>query len=287
MNSLRLDSLTVENFRSISGKWEIPLDAQVTLIHGPNGAGKTSLLSAIELAATGAVAFLDEQTPSAGDVLLNRHFPLGGVELRLRATDGATRLGAYELGGARRKGRPALDAVERAYFLERCFLPQTALGRLLEAYTASDKQIDTALIRFVKSVVGLDELDDVIDGLRAAGHVARTRAVSSRWVTAETRSDQLQADRNRVEAELSRAHADLAAVTQTLRSLVGDSMSDVDDAELSSAVIARTRRADDSEVDLATLEALRVRLAGTAAAYPGVVGDEPADEAGDPDDLDE
>ena len=55
MSSPRLKSLLVRDFRSIAGEWEIPLDAGVVLIHGQNGSGKTSLLSALELAATGKI----------------------------------------------------------------------------------------------------------------------------------------------------------------------------------------------------------------------------------------
>ena len=51
----RLKSVTVTNFRSIRGQVTVPLDAPVVLIHGQNGAGKTSILSAVELALTGAV----------------------------------------------------------------------------------------------------------------------------------------------------------------------------------------------------------------------------------------
>lgn len=277
MSELRLDSLKVENFRSISGSWLFPLDAQVTLVHGPNGAGKTSLLSAIELAATGRVAFLDGHAQGQRDVLLNRRYPLGSVELRLRGPDGSTRLGAIELGGARPRGRAALDEDEQNLFLERCFLPQTALGRLLETYTKSSRDVDTALVRFVKSVVGLDELDGVIEGLHAAGHVARTRAVSARWENAEQQAAQLAARRRQIETELKHAETELADEISNLRALAGEWASESTDSDLPSHVVASLRAEESTPDQLSHLERLRVRLAGVSTAYEDGFGETPPD----------
>lgn len=53
MLDLGLNSIKVENFRSISGTIVVPVDAPVVLVHGPNGAGKSSLVSAIALALGG------------------------------------------------------------------------------------------------------------------------------------------------------------------------------------------------------------------------------------------
>src|SRR5271167_3672506 len=61
--SIRLLSIFVEDFRSIRGPQRISFDAPTVLIHGPNGTGKTSLLSAIELGLTGAVASLGRFDP--------------------------------------------------------------------------------------------------------------------------------------------------------------------------------------------------------------------------------
>jgi exonuclease SbcC len=58
MSDFLLKGLSVKNFRSIKGTINVPLDANVVLVHGENGAGKTSLLSAIELALTGKVQSL-------------------------------------------------------------------------------------------------------------------------------------------------------------------------------------------------------------------------------------
>jgi exonuclease SbcC len=174
MSELRLTELVVENFRSISGRCVIPLDGSITLLHGANGAGKTSLLSAIELAATGRVGFLEDQSGDTRSLLRNHDFPLGSVRLSLAHRNG-TRVGSFELNGDQVTGNAALTPEEQTYFLERSFLPQTALGRLLESYTETGKQVDTALVRFVKSLVGLDDLDALIDGLHASGDRRRSK----------------------------------------------------------------------------------------------------------------
>lgn len=221
MDSLRLAELTVENFRSIAGRCVVPLDGAVTLIHGANGAGKTSLLSAIELAATGRVGFLDDQSGDTRSLLRNRDYPIGSVRLSLADDSGATRTGIFELNERDVRGNAVLTPEQRAYFVERSFLSQTALGRLLESYTETGKQVDTALVRFVKSLVGLDDLDALIDGLHAAGHLARSKKLVPAWSRA---ADQLVSAKERHDhaaAAVAAARSKLDTAVVELRSLLG------------------------------------------------------------------
>ncbi len=271
MNERRLDSLHIENFRSITGRWTVPLDAQVVLVHGPNGAGKTSLLSAIELAATGSVGFLNEQSTELRDVLLNRNYPLGNVQLRLRSSDGSTLTGTITLDSSGIKGNAALGESEKLLFLERCFLPQTALGRLLETYTATGKQIDTALVRFVKSVVGLDKLDSLIDGLRPAGHLARARAASKSWEASENELTTALGTREDIVRQLERAKLLLAEAIASLRALYGDAVNDVPDKELLQRPLA-VRSSNTGPDEANQYESFRVRLEGISAAYVEGIG---------------
>jgi DNA repair protein SbcC/Rad50 len=272
MAKFRLDSLNVENFRSISGSWTIPLDAQVVLVHGPNGAGKTSLLSAIELAATGGVSFLDGQSDELHDVLLNRNYPLGSVHLRLRSADATTRSGSITLDGGGLTGMGALDEAEQIYFRERCFLPQTALGRLLETYTATGEQVDTALVRFVKTVVGLDDLDSLIEGLRPAGHVARARAASAGWEAADADCAATQESRKRLQARLAQSEQEMTQAAVALRALLSNGVEDIADGDLPQYVSARHHGSDPDPAERTRYESLRVRLEGVVAAYTESLG---------------
>lgn len=272
MANLRLDTLQIENFRSISGSWTIPLDAQVVLVHGPNGSGKTSLLSAIELAATGAVSFLNEPSDDLHDVLLNRNYPLGSVQLRLRSSDSSVRTGSITLDRSGLRGRAVLNETERLHFLERCFLPQTALGRLLESYTTTGRQVDTALVRFVKAVVGLDDLDNLIAGLHPAGHLARARAASERWETAERDLATKHEARERLAAQLERSELAMSEAVLALRRLLGDALQDIPDQDLPEHITAGHRDDDPGPADQSRYESLRIRLEGVSTAYVAGIG---------------
>lgn len=272
MSELRLDHLIIENFRSISGSWHIPLDAQIVLVNGPNGSGKTSLLSAIELAATGDVGFLADQAGQLHETLLNRNHKTGRVRLRLRLPDGSTRSGDMKLETTGINGSPALSAQEQVLFRERSYLPQTALGRLLETYTATGTQVDTALVRFVKAVVGLDDLDSLIDGLEPAAHIARTRKSSKHWEASNAAlADAIEARRS-VTERIRQTEKARAEAVNLVRRLLGDEAADLSDEE----VIRRAsvvREATNTEVDeAAQLEALRVRLEGISTAYFTEIG---------------
>jgi exonuclease SbcC len=174
----QLTDLVITNIRSIRGTVAIPLDAPIVLIHGLNGMGKTSILSALELALTGDIAHLQRADMAYRKHLLNwdtgegsidlislgDQFPNGRGEIKLVITaDGASH-------------GSLLDDEHAKFFSERCYLPQATLNRLLEIYqnaTANGKT--SPLTRFVKDLLGLDQLDALVDGLAAAFHVARVR----------------------------------------------------------------------------------------------------------------
>lgn len=259
MSELRLAELVVENFRSISGRCVIPLDGSITLVHGANGAGKTSLLSAIELAATGRVGFLEDQRGDTRSLLRNHDFPLGSVRLSLTDYSGATRVGSYELNGDHVTGNAALTPAEQTYFVERSFLPQTALGRLLESYTETGKQVDTALVRFVKSLVGLNDLDALIDGLHASGDRRRSKKMVHAWSRG---ADELEASQRRyteATARLNTAMERFNAGVSRLRDLVGDPDL-IDVGDLLHTSIERRRESETIRAELARLEELQANV---------------------------
>ncbi|WP_082566657.1 AAA family ATPase [Arthrobacter sp. Soil764] len=263
MSELRMAELVVENFRSISGRCVIPLDGSITLVHGANGAGKTSLLSAIELAATGRVGFLEDQGGDARALLRNNDFQLGSVRLSLSDHSNAPRVGSFELNGDHVVGNAALTLAEQTYFLERSFLPQTALGRLLETYTETGKQVDTALVRFVKSLVGLDELDALIDGLHASGDKRRSKRIIHAWSRG---ADELEASRRRhaeAAGQLKAATEQFNDHVNLLRELVGDPAS-TNVGDLLRKSNERSRGSETSRSELARLEELQANVDAVA-----------------------
>lgn len=174
--SLRLKSLLVEDFRSIRGTQRLSLDAPAVLIHGPNGTGKTSLLSAIEFGLTAAVASLGRFDPDYLEHLPHKKSPTG--KCRVAVEVGGLSPGSTEVIGDGKgvHGNGLLSGDLARFFIERCYLPQAALGRLLEIYEHQDsRRSDSPLTRFVKELLGLEALDALIDGLHSSGDVRRLR----------------------------------------------------------------------------------------------------------------
>jgi hypothetical protein len=67
-----------------------------------------------------------------------------------------------------RKGieqREKLPSGLASFFSERCYLPQSLLGQLLQIYQDSDASPDSPLSRFVNELLGLDRLDAIETGL--------------------------------------------------------------------------------------------------------------------------
>lgn len=217
----RLISLVVEDFRSIRGSQRISLDAPVILIHGPNGTGKTSLLSAIEFGLTGAVASLGRFDPNYVQHLPHKLSASGACRIQIEATGLDAALAEVRCDGSHLWGDSLLKDNLSRFFTERCYLPQAALGRLLEIYEHQDsRRTDSPLTRFVKELLGLEALDALIDGLHASGDVRRLREPAPRYWLA--RSDASPVAKRLADAEsANRAAAEaLAAAEQNLRALL-------------------------------------------------------------------
>lgn len=136
--SLRLKSLLVEDFRSIRGTQRLSLDAPAVLIHGPNGTGKTSLLSAIEFGLTGAVASLGRFDPGYLEHLPHKKSPTRKCRVAVEV-EGLSPASTEVIGdGKGVHGHGLLSGDLTRFFIERCYLPQAALGRLLEIYEHQD-----------------------------------------------------------------------------------------------------------------------------------------------------
>lgn len=169
MRDVPIRRLMVSDFRRVEGNRELPFDAPVVLIHGPNGTGKTSILSALELALTGGIRSMERQSDR-----YRAHLPfLGQAYATVRADvaeylQSASAAGPITVGGARLEGAPAFDATAAKFFIERCYLDQASLGRLLDIYQTREGNEQTALEIFVNELLGLEKLDALRDGLRDA-----------------------------------------------------------------------------------------------------------------------
>lgn len=190
----RLQSLSVENFRSIRGSISVSLDAPVVLIHGPNGTGKTSMLSAIELALTGGVPSLARSATDYLAHLPHKLSPDGKASVAITAADvvgGGP--GMIVADGDGLTPGALLNEDMARFYIERCYLGQSTLGRLLEIYEFQDtRNTDSPLTRFVKELLGLQVLDELIEGLHAAGDVRRFREPSPLFWSARSDAPELQ-----------------------------------------------------------------------------------------------
>jgi exonuclease SbcC len=133
-----LKGVTAKDFRSIRGEVALSLDAPVVLMHGPNGAGKTSLLSAIELALTGAVPSLSRMERDYIAYLPHKAADEARVGVQISGEDGAMRRAELLVTRTGVQNSPLLDKENARFFSERCYLSQSTLGRLLELYQLQD-----------------------------------------------------------------------------------------------------------------------------------------------------
>ena len=213
MNAPRLDAIQITNFRSIRGTVSVPLDAPVVLLHGTNGAGKSTVMSAIELALTGNVSGIAQ---SDREHLVHYGEEEGTVELVSSAGQQTLRL---RNGGL--SGKPLLTADDARFFAERCYLQQRTLTRLIEIYQG-DRSAESQLTQFVNDLLGLDELEALLQGTHQLTDKRRLRRLLPEFAVLESERDaaetQLQQLRQRPE-KLASARARPAA---RLREILGE-----------------------------------------------------------------
>src|SRR5262245_38264665 len=106
------------------------------------------------------------------------------------------------------------------FYSERCYLAQAALGRLLEIYQHRDDRGDSPLTQFVKDLLGLDQLEALIDGLHTAGDLRRFRTAVPLFH--ETRDDiqLLQSETEEQRTELAQLAEDIRLREDQLKQML-------------------------------------------------------------------
>nr|WP_300144332.1 AAA family ATPase [Propionicimonas sp.] len=236
MGDVPIRRLVLSDFRCIEGTRDLPFDAPVVLIHGPNGTGKTSILSALELALTGAIRSMERQSDR-----YRAHLPFFGQPYATVRADVADDLQAESPGapltvnGARLDGTPALAPAAAKFYSERCYLDQASLGRLLDLYQARSANEQSALEQFVNELLGLEKLDALRGGLSDAldfrllkGLAAGVDQADREAKAVATRLKEESALLADVRAEVARARA---AFRDAIAGFAPDSASEITDAE--------------------------------------------------------
>ena len=217
----RLTSISLTDFRSIRGTVYTSLDAPVVLIHGPNGAGKTSVLSGIELALTGGIPSLARVEPEYLKHLVHKQAKRATVKLETTGFDVSPV--SLEVDEKEIRGKSTLEGHLAGFFSERCYLAQSALGRLLEIYQHKDaRKSDSPLTQFVKDLLGLDRLDGLIDGLHTAGNISRLRGPVPEFHELRTDIETLEKKLGELTSEATQRQATLTQAGETLRKRAGE-----------------------------------------------------------------
>jgi exonuclease SbcC len=286
MTGARLNTLVVENFRSLRGKVVVPLDAQVVLVHGTNGTGKTSILSALELALTGKIAHLAADGDGYRSYLTTLNTDGGSISLTTTAParEGARVAGSLAFSDHLFNPHPLLDPSDARFFAERCYLPQATLGRLLEIYDDQKTSTTSPLTLFVKELLGLEPLDALVDGLYPAFNVARVRNLVPDYRRLEGLRTSLNEDIERKDRAIvgaAKTAADrLAQLNQTLFEIVTDAPIVVTDDTDLAQLRQRLDSNRDDEQRLTDLSRTRSELKGLEERWSSLPpGDASRDQA--------
>ena len=267
-----LKSVAISNFRSVRGAVTIPLGAPVVLIYGQNGSGKTSVLSAIELGLTGEVASLRRGDPEYVSHLVHKEAQDSRIMVTVDGLNSGPGISEMVVADSHISGKPLFSGGRARHYSERCYLAQATLSRLLELYQNRDiRQNDSPLTQFVKDLLGLDQLDALIDGVHVAGDVRRVRRdVSSYGFVSES----IPAIENDIAHERSAVvHLDSAIraiedrLTHQLQELGVRSRSEVPGTDLAEIVDTRP-----DDVALRSLAQLRLEIERTQDSWRALQG---------------
>ncbi|MEM1202715.1 MAG: AAA family ATPase [Acidobacteriota bacterium] len=219
----RLTALELTDFRGWRGAHGVPLDADVVLLHGANGAGKSSLLAALELGLTGAVGDLAGFVDDYPRCLRHVGAAEARVTLRWRSGEGESSVERTVGGAVETAGGAELDPALGRRFVERCYLSQARLSRLLEVYQTPDAGREQPILRMLGAMLGFGPVDALMEGLHPAGDLRVLRKASPAVARLDAEERRLDADRRgweqrcaRLEEDWRRARREVEAVDRQL-----------------------------------------------------------------------
>ena len=255
-----LKAITVTNFRSIRGQIRVPLDAPVVLVYGQNGTGKTSILSAIELALAGRIPSLKRFDPSYASHLVHKQAERALVGATIAGVDGGLKSTEILVKGDSIQGENLVPDADGRFYSERCYLAQSTLSRLLEIYENKDvRRGSSPLTMFVNDLLGLNNLDALIDGLHDAGDIRRLRNGSPDYRDVRETISIIQERINSDTVELEHLDAEFEAVNQRLRKMAGgvNAAEAQQEGDIEEASLLKTRQED---LELQRLSRLRLDM---------------------------
>jgi len=232
--------------------------------------GKTSVLSALELGLTGAIAHLDRNQSHYREYLTNFDAQSGSIQLAVEGmtAEAARPSGSVDFSGSSFDAQPVLSPKLASFFAQRCYLPQAVLGRLLEMYDEQKKGAHSELTQFVKELLRIDPLDALVNGLDHAFHVSRVRKLVPSYRQLEALQNNYVTQAQRIGGQVSDAANAVAARERRIAEMLGDLFPDQvwPSAKFESSEL-RERVADRSgdEFALSTLAKQRGELAALKA----------------------
>jgi exonuclease SbcC len=166
--------------------------------------------------------------------------------------------GIYKIANGAMSGEPFLNSRDSKFFGERCYLAQSMLGRLLEIYqNSSVEDGESALTQFVKDLLGLNQLDALVEGLEPAGDRRRTRNLVPELRSFEERIKRVDDDASQLNEELVELNAQRGPEFEELqnmyRILIGE------DAGVESSLPSIGKRLQGLPVDSELLDTTRRR----------------------------